>query len=122
MTAQYYIYRNLHTPNAEGFSVRHKGKVVDCVTHAYANDVTLKVNPGGNANVRKLKQKVVHAFVVCAEYVKGDIVPTSPPKEITYNPYVDNSFVWKDTRNSVFHVDLLILKKGKIYGIVSSGQ
>lgn len=120
MTAKYYIYRNLHTPNAEGFSVRHKGKVVDKFTVAHARDVTLKVNPGGNALVRKQKQKYVHAFVVVDDYMSCDVrTPTLPHMEITYNPYVDNSFIWKDNGEQVFHVDLLILKKGKIYGIVN---
>lgn len=121
--AQYYIYRNLHTPKAEGFSVKYKGRVVDSFTEATMHHAKLKVNPGGVAAVRAKRQKVPHAYVVGEMYIKSGIrQPLLPHQEITYNPYLNESFVWKESGLPVFDVDTLVFKRGKIFGIMKKGE
>ena len=65
MNAKYYIYRNLRTG---GFSVRHRGLVIDRLNTFVAEDVEFKVNEKGRQQVIKDHQKNVHAFVVADKY------------------------------------------------------
>jgi hypothetical protein len=97
--AKFYIYRNLHTGD---FSIRHNGRVIEHAKNIIALDCQFKVNEKGRLRVIKEKQKNVHAFVVCDAYLSGNDNPDlknvfhdleNKLEHITYNPYLNNSFI-----------------------------
>ena len=110
------IYWNLHK---RLFSVRalegeHKGRVI---AHSYGICLVrakFVVQPAGRERVRRENKKNVHAFV------RGQIVdrawavvgfsrrcPSRRPVNITYNPYMHDSFVNFDTKSPVYKSDLV---------------
>lgn len=86
--AKYYIYRNLHTG---GFSIRHRGLVIERANDIVAENVTFKVNDGGRQRVIREKSKNVHAFVVCDKYIVGK-ESIDNLKVVSYNPYKSGTF------------------------------
>lgn len=95
--AKYYIYRNLHTDN--GFSVKHRGKVVAVVYTAMVEDPVFKVNESGRQRVLRERRKNVHAFIVSATppreiSVADDLkaLILRNPRRVHYNPYEGAEF------------------------------
>jgi hypothetical protein len=84
-----YIYRNLRTG---GFSVRHKGLVVERITEGVAFDVTFKVNEGGRQRVLREKQKNIHSFVVARGLARTTTRTAEGLSELKYNPYKQDCF------------------------------
>lgn len=114
---KYRVYKNLHNGkwsianNSTGIVVGH----ADSVT---LYDVTYKVSKAGRQRVIKEGKKNVHAFIV--GYVgmmdgftpyKGREVVQIPapdfiyidraPRQLTYNPYLYDSFVYRDSLTPV---------------------
>jgi hypothetical protein len=87
--AHLYIYRNLRTG---GFSIRHKGLVIERIQEGVAFDVTFKVNEGGRQRVLREKQKNIHSFVVAAGLARKTDRSHEGLAEIKYNPYKQNCF------------------------------
>jgi hypothetical protein len=88
------VYWNLHK---DCFSVRalsgpDKGRVVAHTRIIDLADVTFVVRPAGRARVLAEGRKNVHAFVRGTVTASLDGVVT-PYTEVTYNPYVTDSFV-----------------------------
>lgn len=111
MIAKHYIYRNLRTG---GFSVRHKGIVIERIEYGMAADVLFKVNEKGRQRVINEKQKNVHAFAIVDEYAKTSTtldVDTLPV--ITYNPYVSNKFTCNG--EPIEFASSVIFRNGKCY-------
>ena len=111
--AKYYIYRNLHTGT---FSVKYKGIVIDRPTNILANNCEFIVNEKGRQRVLNEKRKNVHAMVACSDYV----VPSREPNkiaedEVYYNPYTTDSFIFKDTKETINYATHAWLFKNKIY-------
>lgn len=107
--AKYYIYRNLHTG---GFSIRHRGLVIERADDIVAENVTFKVNDGGRQRVIREKSKNVHAFVVCDKY-KLTVNNNADLKVITYNPYKLSTFTCED--QPIASANKVALSKGKCY-------
>jgi len=92
------VYWNLHR---KLWSVRHKGKVIAHVTSVQLENVLWVVQPAGREKVRREQRKTVHAFArgefVCSStyYPIQAYAIRSPHAwhSVTYNPYMDNSFV-----------------------------
>jgi hypothetical protein len=113
------VYYNLHKKT---FSVTYESKVIMHADYVKLSDVEFRVRPGGKEKVRNEKRKNVHAFIIgdledFCEYPCENI-PT-PDSEIiaTYNPYEDDSFVLKKTKEPIYsanEVELVNLKN-KIY-------
>ena len=101
------VFYNLHK---KIWSVRHRGKVLEHTTGIELEDVSLDVQPAGNARVRNEKRKNVHAFIR-GKRVKLSSAQCSSSfghasydknwKEVTYNPYKHKTFVFKDTGKPV---------------------
>jgi hypothetical protein len=87
--AYLYIYRNLRTG---GFSVRHRGRVIERISEGVAFDVMFKVNEIGRQRVLLERQKNVHSFVVAAGLARKTDRSHEGLTEIKYNPYKQNCF------------------------------
>ena len=95
MQAKYYCYWNLHK---NVFSVKYKGKVVAHLTNFYGKNCEFRVSEKGRQRVLKEQSKNVHAYVVCDQYVEGDVnllrsFRLDIEGRVRYNPYKGSSFV-----------------------------
>ena len=122
MIAKVEVYRNLHK---KCWSVRHNatGHVLWHCDEVVLKDVNLVVRPGGRAKVLREKRKNVHAFA------KGELIYTSVGnntkvfakyvenfKQIVYDPYQFESFVYADSEEPIFKADTVHLNnKGEVY-------
>ena len=113
------VYYNLHK---QTFSVTYDSKVVIHADYVKLGDVEFRVRKGGKERVRLEKSKNVHAFVIgnLLDYCEYpcDNIP-NPPSDmiVTYNPYKDNSFVYKNSEEPVYsakEVDM-INSKNKLF-------
>lgn len=104
-----YVYRNL---NKGGFSVVHRQIVVKVVDSIILKNVELRVRPGGKQKARIQGQRNVHAFCIGTEVGEMD---QTDLVEVTYIPFVHDSFVIKDSQAPIFTSALAILKDSKLY-------
>ena len=91
------VYFNLHKKT---WSVRQAGKVVGHTDQIHIKNAQYVVSQKGNERVRREKKKNVHAFV--RGYV--DTLPymlADDIKLVSYNPYKNNSFVVRNTNDSI---------------------
>lgn len=111
---QVHIYRNLHrerdTPGEYHYSVRQvsTGWVVGSARYLLLRDVKMHVQPAGRGRVLLESVKHVHAYlsgtVVAADADAIDAAPWyADALPITYNPYVDRTFVLRAGRVPVHH-------------------
>jgi hypothetical protein len=115
------VYYNLHKKT---FSVQYQGKVVVHSDYVKLKNVEFRVREGGRSKVRKETRKNVHAFVIgdlvdyCL-YPCDNLPPESNDKVITYNPYLYDSFVNKETEEPVYNANEvdMINTKNKIFHI-----
>ena len=91
------VYFNLHKKT---WSVRQSGKVVQHTDFICVRDPQYVVRQTGKEKVRREKRKNVHAFV--RGYVENRL-PVFPKKNtfVTYNPYKNDSFVERNTNDSI---------------------
>ena len=99
------VYYNLHKNT---FSITYDNKVILHADYVKLGDVEFRVRKGGNERVRQQKSKNVHAFVIgrlldYCEYPCDDIPYPTSDNVVTYNPYKHNSFVYKDSGESVYN-------------------
>ena len=121
------IYRNLHRQSfsIQGYLKDKKGyRVVDRADCAILKNVLFKVMQTGRERVVKEKRKNVHAFVMPTYYQHLSKRASSKQsieglREIYYNPYKYNSFVYKDTGESLDgkFIDTVLLIDNKVYEI-----
>ena len=113
--AKYYIYRNL---TRGGFSVKHKGKVIDHADCIHAEGIEFRVNQAGRDRVLREKKKYVHAYVVADSYtVQGDewqqLCTHEFNHEVHYNPIKQDCF--KSMTKPVTNVKSVLLGNGKVW-------
>jgi hypothetical protein len=108
--AYLYIYRNLRTG---GFSVRHKGRVIDHISHAVALDVRFKVNPAGRERVLREGHKQVHAFVVAAGLAPNSTRSSDGLREVKYNPFTQTCFTVDGA--PIERANAVLFKDGRCY-------
>jgi len=109
------VYYNLHKHT---FSVTYDGKVIMHADYVKLGDVEFRVRKGGKERVRSEKSKNVHAFVIgklldYCEYPCDETPTPSSDKVVTYNPYKNDTFVFKNTEEPVYHaqeVDMINAK------------
>jgi len=113
------VYYNLHKHT---FSVQKNGIVVLHADYVYLYDVEFRVRKGGRERVRKDKSENVHAFVIgtiedyCVQNCEN--IPNMDQSEIiSYDPYINDSFVIKSTQEPIYHASevALINAKNKIH-------
>lgn len=116
------VYRNLHKDN---FSIqshlKNRGWIVtDRAKYVLLEFVTFKVYETGRQRVLDEKRKNVHAYVQPLQYKKKFIMAvedTSQFREIYYNPYKHDSFVYKDTGEEVKYVHRVLAADNKLYDV-----
>lgn len=123
------VYRNLHKGC---YSVRSRqpddsyGRVLFHLDRVLVWDAKFVVNEKGRQKVIKTKRKNVHAFVR-GTYVTGKEIPRGldPVGDITYNPYMNDTFVMKKKTDDMFdgavwEAEIVELTKEKVttYGRV----
>ncbi len=126
------IYRNLHkqTFSIQGFVPEKKGyRVTERANTMLLNDVEFKVMETGRQKVLQEKRKNVHAFITPLKYhvlqdgktldEMKDVMELETAREIYYNPYKFNSFVYKDTEESLEGKSLkeVLMINNKVYEI-----
>jgi len=116
MSAKYYLYRNLHTG---GFSVKQRGRVVGRGETILMKYVEFRVSEAGRNRAVSSQQRNVHAYAVAdnykVAYPDNDLQLSDKFREVTYNPFKDNSFVYVDTGMPIFMAALIATKNGKLY-------
>ena len=112
MTEIVEVYRNLHK---NCWSVRDSKTrlVIGHVDYIHLQNATLVVRPAGREKVLREKRKNVHAFI------KGTVAAcpkNTDAKQITYNPYRNESFVLQSTGEPITHADHVYLNdQGKAF-------
>ena len=109
------VYYNLHKHT---FSVTYDSKVIMHADYVKLGNVEFRVRKGGKERVRSEKSKNVHAFVIgklldYCEYPCDEIPTPSSDKVVTYNPYKNDTFIFKNTEEPVYHaqeVDMINAK------------
>ena len=91
------VYFNLHKKT---WSVRQGGKVVGHTDQISIKNAQYIVSKKGNERVRREKKKNVHAFVRGYHMSELPLMP-SQVQFVSYNPYKNNSFVIRNTDNSI---------------------
>lgn len=115
------VYYNLHKHT---FSISLGGKVIMHADLVKLKDVEFRVRQGGKEKVRGEKRKNVHAFVIgnLMDYCEFPCENYSAPHDgliVTYNPYLNDSFVLKDTDEPIYSAEEveMVNSKNKIYVI-----
>ena len=111
-----FVYKNLHK---DCWSIKQDG-LVKAHTHDLEMwDCAFHVNAKGRAKVLEEKRKNVHAGVKGYIDEHGVSAIEYPLRAVTYNPYKYNSFVYKDTEESLEGkiVNKVLLKNNKVYAI-----
>lgn len=127
------IYRNLHkqTFSIQGYVQEKKGyRVIDRANTMLLTDVTFKVMETGRQKVLQEKRKNVHAFITPVKYevlkqkmhLEAFVKLLGGKKlvrEIYYNPYKFDSFVYKDTEEKLNgkSLPLVLMMNNKVYEI-----
>jgi len=115
------IYRNLHKGNfsIQSYVQEKNGyRVTDRVSSAIFEDCTFRVYESGRKKVLTERRKNVHAYVEPKSYrhINGE-VDTTNLREIYYNPYEHDSFVYKDTMKKVVSVSRILAYNNKLYDV-----
>ena len=119
---KYRLYWNLHKKKWS-LQDRKTGRVQQHVTAFTMYDAKFVVRPAGQAKVRREGKKNVHAFAVGTGGFR-DGIATYLDRPVTYNPYVNDTFVYADTGEPVTEVKAISEYtengKPKVYAIPKS--
>lgn len=119
---KYRLYWNLHKKKWS-LQDRKTGRVQQHVTAFTMYDAKFVVRPAGQAKVRSEGRKNVHAFAVGTGGFR-DGIATYLDRPVTYNPYVNDTFVYADTGEPVTEVKAISVYtengKPKVYAIPKS--
>lgn len=115
------VYRNLHKGNfsVQSYIQDKSGyRVTDRVTSAILEDCSFRVYEAGRQKVLRERRKNVHAYVEPKSYrhIQGEVDVTNF-REIYYNPYEHDSFVYKDTKKTVVSVSRILTYNNKLYDV-----
>jgi hypothetical protein len=115
------VYRNLHRGNFSIQSyVKEKGgyRVTDRASTVVLEICTFKIYESGRQKVIKESRKNVHAYVEPMSYRKIErVVDVSKFREIYYNPYAFDSFVYKDTLEKAGKVNRVLTYNNRLYDV-----
>ena len=123
LSFKYRLYWNLHKKKWS-LQDRQTGRVAHHVTAYTMYDAKFVVRPAGQAKVRREGKKNVHAFAVGTGGFRDGIATCLSGRPVTYNPYVNDTFVFADTGEPVteVHVISVYTENGrpKVYAIPKS--
>ncbi len=96
------VYFNLHkkTFSIKALEGANKGRVIDYSDDVTIENATFKVSQAGRNRVLQEKRKNVHAYVIGE--LRSTLEAAICGEEITYNPYLYNSFVTAMNKTVVF--------------------
>jgi hypothetical protein len=103
------VYRNLMTKT---WSVRENGIVIDHPRNIVLRNAKFVVRPGGRDRVRKERSKNVHAFV---KGERAEHLNIRKGREVTYNPYVNDTFVYVDSGEPCLESDLVLMSGTRVW-------
>jgi len=109
------VYFNLHRKlfSVVALEGERKGRVIAHETELWLANAKFKVSEAGRQRVLREQRKNVHAFVVGEiGYATGEAMVF---RQVTYNPYLYSSFVFKDSKEPVYSADLVWLENKKIH-------
>lgn len=114
MNEQVYVYFNLHK---KCFSVKDvkSGLVCAHTTAVRLSGVTFKVSQAGRTRVLKERKKNVHAGVQGVVDSLEPVILEKGFREVTYNPYKWDSFIYKDTQQPIYTAKEVYLLGRSIY-------
>ena len=117
------IYWNLHK-KIWSLQDCKTGLVTKHVTAFTLHSAKFVVRPAGQAKVRREGKKNVHAFAVGTGGFRDGIATCLSGRPVTYNPYVNDTFVFADTGEPVTEVQAISVYtengKPKVYAIPKS--
>ena len=117
------LYWNLHKKVWSLQSCK-TGRVVNHVDAFTLIDCKFVVRPAGQAKVRREGKKNVHAFAVGTGGFRDGIATCLSGRPVTYNPYVNDTFVFADTGEPVTEVQAISVYtengRPKVYAIPKS--
>lgn len=123
LSFKYRLYWNLHKKKWS-LQDRQTGRVAHHVTAYTMYDAKFVVRPAGQAKVRREGKKNVHAFAVGTGGLRDGIATCLSGRPVTYNPYVNDTFVFADTGEPVTEVQAISVYtengKPKVYAIPKS--
>jgi hypothetical protein len=115
------IYRNLHKGNfsIQSYIKEKKGyRVTDRVSTAVFEKCSFTVSEPSRQKVIREGRKNVHAYINSESYrVVNSCIDVSKFREIYYNPYIYDSFIYKDDESKVFKVENILTHNNKIYDV-----
>jgi hypothetical protein len=115
------VYRNLHRGNfsIQSYLQDKRGyRVTDRASVVILENCNFKVYESGRQKVIREKRKGVHAYVEPLSYVHLDEeMDVSKFREIYYNPYKHDSFVYKDTLEKVEKIATVLAQDNKLYEV-----
>ena len=106
------VYWNLHK-KCWSVQDRKTGRVIRHVTNCVLSDSKFVVRKAGQAKVRREGKKNVHAFAVgtviewTLENSRSFFLDSC--RTVTYNPYVNDTFVYKDTGEPITDADKIFV-------------
>jgi len=105
-------YYNLHkhTFSLQSRNKEDYGRVIEHTDHVILKNVKFTVRKAGRQKVLNEKKKNVHAFVV-GEVVSSVGVKGGLEIAVSYNPYLGDSFLAKDTGASLSGAEFVVLRK-----------
>ena len=123
LSFKYRLYWNLHKKKWS-LQDRKTGRVRQHVTAFTMYDAKFVVRKAGQAKVRSEGRKNVHAFAVGTGGLRDGIATCLSGRPVTYNPYVNDTFVFADTGEPVTEVQAISVYtengKPKVYAIPKS--
>ncbi len=115
------IYRNLHRNNfsIQSYLQERKGyRVTDRVSSAILNNCKFRIYESGRQKVINERRKNVHAYIEPESYKAiNEEVDVSNFREIYYNPYKFDSFVYKDNLLKVDSVETILAYNNRLYDV-----
>lgn len=118
------VYFNLHR-NCLSIRETRPGARVSHLSAVILDGAKFTVQPAGREKVRRERKKTVHAFVrglpvqtftdPDAKTALSDLAELNGHRQITYNPYKYDSFVFADTGEPVYSANRVLVAGKKIY-------
>lgn len=113
------VYRNLHRGNfsIQSYLQEKKGyRVTDRASTVILEDCSFKIYESGRQKVIREKRKNVHAYVQPKSYKHLDEeLDVSKFREIYYNPYDFDLFVYRDTHEKIENLARVLAQDNKLY-------
>lgn len=113
MKAKFYTYRNLHKG---GFSVKHRGLVVDRFDIAVITNPHFQVSQAGRKRAIFDKVRNVHAYIASSHKpeIRNEWYPPQEELiEVKYNPFKTEQFTVNNV--AIYYADVVYLMDGKAY-------